>query len=182
MKHRLYAYLYLSLLVLGFVACDPPNDKTKDQLFNVKGKNNALPNIEVTDFDSKTYHLHDLLKSDGHIKFLSFWATWCGPCSIEYNNLSSVYEKWQKKYHFQIISVSLDKPIMLPYLSSYVAKKQWDFDFYYDKDSKLSKQLHIKSIPYGYLLDKNGKVVHIVEAYHEGLLVEMEAMLKDLNN
>ena len=168
-------------MLIGLVVrCEPPNRKTTGKLFNNKKSNVSIPSLDMLSMDGKTINLKDRISSNNKLKLVSFWATWCGPCNIEYNEFKTVYQEWKKKYNFEIISISIDKQKMYPLLPDYIEQKKWPFEFYYDKDQIISKNLKIPNIPFSYLVNAKGEIVHIEQEYHEAVLVELEAMLKAL--
>ena len=54
--------------------------------------------------------LQQLLKNPtGKMLMINFWATWCGPCQVEYPELLTSY-LWYRSRDFDFISVSVDAP------------------------------------------------------------------------
>jgi len=101
-----------------------------------------------------------LSSTRGSIVLLDFWAAWCGPCRMENPNLVRAYNKYHSQ-GFEIYQVSLDK-----------TKEAWIKGI---QDDKLDKWIHvsdlkywsssvvplymIQSIPFNYLLDKEGRII-----------------------
>jgi cytochrome c biogenesis protein CcmG/thiol:disulfide interchange protein DsbE len=51
----------------------------------------------------------DLRALKGRVVLVTFWATWCGPCLMEF----PIIEKFYKKHHadgFEAVAVSIDEP------------------------------------------------------------------------
>ncbi|MFN3998829.1 redoxin domain-containing protein [Algoriphagus sp.] len=54
--------------------------------------------------------LADLLKNDtDELLLVNFWATWCGPCIIEYPEFVTIQRMYGQR-DFQFVSVSMDTP------------------------------------------------------------------------
>lgn len=101
-----------------------------------------------------------LSSTRGSIVLLDFWASWCPPCREENPNLVYVYKLYRSK-GFQIYQVSLDK-----------SKDAWIKGI---QEDQLEKWIHvsdvkywnsavvplynIESIPFNYLLDREGRII-----------------------
>ncbi len=49
------------------------------------------PNFELTSYDGDTYNLRDLR---GQIVVVNLWASWCGPCHEEAEDLQQIHEDY----------------------------------------------------------------------------------------
>ncbi|MEO8516982.1 MAG: thioredoxin domain-containing protein [Flavobacterium sp.] len=83
---------------------------------------------------------------------VDFWATWCGPCKMMEKNT------WNNK------EVDLIMENFIPVKMDV------------DSNWELAKKYNISSIPYMYILDANGKVIHQFSDYHDAraLIYEIE--------
>lgn len=58
-----------------------------------------------------TAQLAEILKNDtDELLLINFWATWCGPCVIEYPEFIEIQRMYGER-DFQFISLSLDSPV-----------------------------------------------------------------------
>ncbi len=115
------------------------------------------PEISLPSPEGETIKLSS---TRGSVVLLDFWASWCVPCRQENPNLVKAYNMYHNK-GFQIYQVSLDK-----------TKEAWIKGI---QDDHLEKWIHvsdvqywnsvvvtlykIESIPYNFLLDKEGRVI-----------------------
>jgi len=142
------------------------HEQVKELVAKVKGETSAgpasasgaiAPEISLPTPEGDTIKLSS---TRGSVVLLDFWASWCAPCRKENPNLLNVYNIYHKK-GFQIYQVSLDK-----------TKESWIKGI---QDDHLEKWIHvsdiqywnsivvplykIESIPFNYLLDKEGRII-----------------------
>jgi cytochrome c biogenesis protein CcmG, thiol:disulfide interchange protein DsbE len=139
----------------------------------------TLPDLTVKTLEGKTVNVKDLAKS-GKITILNFWATWCGPCQKELNNISKRYDKWQKDYNVELVAVTIDNIQGLPKVKPLVAQKGWKYNVVSDANSELLQRLGGQNVPFTAIIDQKGKIVAVHTSYKDGDEVEMEKKLAAL--
>jgi thiol-disulfide isomerase/thioredoxin len=121
------------------------------------GEKTEAPDIALPSPEGDTIRL---TSTRGSYVLLDFWASWCDPCRKENPNLLKAYNLYHNQ-GFQIFQVSLDK-----------TREAWIKGI---QDDRLDKWIHvsdvrywnsvvvplyrIESIPFNYLLDKEGRII-----------------------
>lgn len=149
------------------------NDTTK------KVSTQTLPSIEVKTIDGNKVNIQDYGKT-GKITIISFWATWCGPCIKELNNILDVYEDWQKKYGCELVAVSIDDSRNIQKVKPMVNAFGWPYTILTDENKDLARALNVNNPPQTLLIDQNGNIVYVHNGYTEGSEFELEEEMKKL--
>ena len=116
----------------------------------------------------------------GKITIISFWATWCGPCIKELNNILDVYDEWQKKYGLELIAVSMDDARTGPKVQPMATSFGWPYTILLDENKDLARMMNVNNPPQTLLIDQNGNIVYVHNGYTEGAELELEAEIKKL--
>jgi cytochrome c biogenesis protein CcmG, thiol:disulfide interchange protein DsbE len=140
----------------------------------------SLPDLSVKTLEGKNITVKELAKS-GKITILNFWATWCGPCQKELNNISKRYDKWQKDYNVELVAITIDNIQGLPKVKPLVAQKGWKYNIVSDVNSQLLQRLGGQNVPFTAIVDKKGNIVATHNSYKEGDEIEMEKKLASLS-
>lgn len=165
-----FIYLLSSLAMLLCVSC-------------CKGHPSHMPDIPVTDIYGNNVSA-DELTSGNHPVLMTFYATWCDPCTRELNELKSIYDTLQEKYGLEVVVVSVDKyPAQTSIVSETMAANGWNkFRLFFDVDGKLAAKLNLETIPTSYLIAPQGKIINETIGYEEDSVVDIEKLLSQLNN
>ena len=94
-----------------------------------------------------------LSNSNGKVRIIDFWATWCGACIEKMSELKRLKNEFPND--LEIISIS-DESLeeMLPFIQ----KRQLPFQFVVDKESIISNRFEVSALPFTILLDKKGNI------------------------
>ncbi len=125
---------------------------------------------------------YNLIDKDGHpcrisdfigkydLLFIDFWATWCGPCIALDPTMKRMHEEYGGR-GFGILALSLDtdRRSWLNYVNK--DTREWANDVCIlspDEDKNIREAYKIGGIPFGILIDRNGKILHVLQ--HSGVI------------
>lgn len=106
-------------------------------------------------------------EKSGKVRLINFWATWCGPCRIEFPELVDTYRMYQGR-DFEMITVSLDKPEIKARAQDFLKRQQASTTNYicavknpYEIIEVIGKQWQ-GEIPYTIILNGKGERIYQV--------------------
>jgi peroxiredoxin len=137
------------------------------------------PDFSVEMLDGRFLKLSDL---KGKVVLLNFWATWCGPCMMEFKEIpDKILKRFEGKSDFVFIPVSREETRETVRNKMDQLKRDGiDFPVGMDPD-KAIYSLYAKSyIPRNYLIDRNGKVVHASTGYDVKEFAALAEKIEDL--
>ena len=117
----------------------------------------SFPEMILIDSSKRSLKITDL---KGKVVLIDIWASWCKPCRAEMPKLISLYEKYKDK-GFVVITISLDEHKEKWLKAIHDDSLPWIHfcDLVDIEKNILSKKWGIVSIPYNFLIDKNGILV-----------------------
>ena len=126
-----------------------------------------LPNVDVKKIDGSSFNFKNI-DNNGNPIVVSFWATWCKPCTKELNNIAEVYEDWQDETNVKLVAVSIDDRRSQSKVAPYVNSSGWEYEIYIDPNSDLKRAMGVSTVPHTFLLDKNKQIIWQHRGYVEG--------------
>jgi cytochrome c biogenesis protein CcmG/thiol:disulfide interchange protein DsbE len=138
----------------------------------------ALPSMQIKDMDGNMVNVKDLADSN-HLTIISFWATWCGPCIKELDQIQQVYAEWQEKYKAQLIAVTVDDSRNTRKVKPMVIGRGWTYKVLMDENQDLARSLNVNNPPMTFLINKKGQIVYSHQGYVPGAEDELEKKLQE---
>ena len=126
-----------------------------------------LPNVDVKKIDGSSFNFKNI-DNNGNPIVISFWATWCKPCTKELNNIAELYEDWQDETNVKLVAVSIDDRRSQSKVAPYVNSSGWEYEIYIDSNSDLKRAMGVSTVPHTFLLDKNKQIIWQHRGYVEG--------------
>lgn len=95
----------------------------------------------------------------GKYVLVDFWASWCGPCRMEYPFLHKAYNQFKDK-NFEIIGVSIDDKKDLWVNSIAENKFPWiEVSDLKGRQNEVARLYGVSAIPQSFLLDPKGVII-----------------------
>jgi thiol-disulfide isomerase/thioredoxin len=146
-------------------------------LYSYSQKN--LPDLNLSTLDGKKVSLKNDFAEKDKLYVFSFWASWCGPCINELDEMNEVQAEWKKTINFEVIAVATDDSRTQKRVKPLVSGKDWEYTILLDTNQDFKRALSIVNIPYTIVV-KNNKIVHIQNGYVPGNEVDLFEKLKTL--
>ena len=123
----------------------------------------ASPDLPLVEVASAEDLVEDLDALDADMVVLNFWATWCGPCRLEFPEFIRFDQEMQDR-DVHVRFVSIDQPADLPLVQAFLKEHDLeDPSYLYTGQGDVTKQLNPfvgNSIPITMVLDGDGIVQH----------------------
>ncbi|MDX2149975.1 MAG: TlpA disulfide reductase family protein [Bryobacteraceae bacterium] len=105
----------------------------------------------------------------GKVVVLDFWATWCGPCRVQYPLYEEVKQKFKGRADviFLAVNTDEDRSVVEPFLK----QLNWNKAVYYDEG--LSANLRVSSIPTTVIFGKSGRIFSRLNGFLPERFVDM---------
>ncbi|PWL37345.1 hypothetical protein DKG77_16375 [Flagellimonas aquimarina] len=111
----------------------------------------------ITDYDWKLkdadWDFFNFEKSKGNVVFINLWASWRLPCEAELASIQKMYNKYQGKMDFYIITNENRPPV-----EEFVEKHGFTFPVTYLIIGEKTP-INPDEVPSSYLIDKSGNIV-----------------------
>ncbi len=138
----------------GFGTDPSSNFYNATVLWDLKAKKpSSLPNEMFQDTEGNIFSLKNF---EGKTLFVTFWATWCGPCLAEKPELEKLKMKFQDNPYIVFVDISLDSDIerWKSYLSEHNSS---GIQLVSQNVARTYSNFHFSGIPFHIIVDSDGK-------------------------
>lgn len=135
--------------------------------FSALAASAALPSVNLKDINGKPVDT-STLSNDGKPFVISFFATWCKPCTRELKAINEVYPDWQDETGVRVIAVSIDEAQNEQKVKPFVESKGWEYQVLLDPNGEFKRQLGVNDIPHVFVVNSAGDIVWNHQGYVDG--------------
>lgn len=105
---------------------------------------------------------------------LVFWATWCGPCTLELKRINSAIANKEISSK-NIFAVNMGEPQEL--VDKAVKERNYNFQVLIDTNGTLAKMFQVQATPTIVFIDEKGKIDWISSGISPSLIYRIKSFL-----
>jgi protein-disulfide isomerase/uncharacterized membrane protein/peroxiredoxin len=168
---------------IGFRCCSDEAVANPSKAAVTKVAPKQMDDLALPDFEGELMAGGTLSTADlqGKVVYLSFFASWCGPCRKELPELASLQRKYGER-GFKVIAVGVDAGADGARKSAAMAKKYGGdaYDVILDPQNKVLGKFDVKSMPTTYIVDREGIIRHKQVGFGDTTIGKVEPVIEGL--
>ncbi|MCR5011399.1 MAG: redoxin family protein [Lachnospiraceae bacterium] len=144
--------LMIVSLVLSLILCSPGALASPEDM-----NGQVLPDFSIETINGSVFTLSESLKTHDLV-LINFWATWCGPCCMEFPFLETAWEMYSDRV--DVIALSIEETDSFDVLRDFASNYGLNFMIGRD-DLGLFNNMDGNAIPTTLIVDKNRRIVAV---------------------
>lgn len=166
----------LIALAVTAVLCSCSGSSSTKAASRSSKERKPAPDFTLKDADGSSVKLSDYR---GKVVLLNFWATWCGPCTLEIPWFIEFQQQYKNK-GFEVVGVSMDEEgwsVVKPY----IAEHKMNYRVLLGDDTVSQLYGGVESLPTSFIIDRDGKIasVHVGLAEKSEYISEIQSLVGD---
>ena len=114
----------------------------------------TVPDFTLTDVEGKEFHLAD---TNGTVRLVDFWATWCAPCREEIPMFKDLHAAYGPK-GFHLVGIAMDDE-GVSVVKPFVDENKLPYPTLIGNSAVAESFGPLVGLPSAFLIDRNGKIV-----------------------
>lgn len=164
---KVVLFLACVLSMVGSVSADDRDVLVK--------KGEKVPAFVVEMFDGRKIDVKDLR---GKIVLINFWATWCPPCQEEMKRVQKEIIDRFKDKNFVFLPISREEN--REQIARFRKRYGYTFPMGMDPDREIFSKFAKSGIPRNFIIDRNGRIIHLELGYDKEAFTKMVETLAKL--
>ena len=118
-----------------------------------------------------------LHQTDGKVRYIDFWASWCGPCRVSFPEIIALHEDLAGD-GFEVIAISVDRDA--DDARRFMARFAIDYPVLLDITGETAARYEVQGMPTSFVLNAQGQVTLIHQGYRRGDMTAIRAHIESL--
>ncbi|MBL6751812.1 MAG: TlpA family protein disulfide reductase [Nevskia sp.] len=111
----------------------------------------------------------------GHVVYLDFWASWCGPCRQSFPWMNEIQAKYAAR-GLRVVAVNVDA--RQSDAEGFLAQIPAQFTVAFDPKGDTPRLYQLKGMPTSFLINPDGMVLAVHQSFHEEDRKALEASIE----
>ena len=164
-RNVLQVFVFSIIFTIMALGVSLYTNKCAEVITSVAHASPPVPTFHLKNLKGKRIQINDL---KGEVVVISFWATWCGPCKRELDDLAELYKK-HNGIGLKVLAIATDGPETFSDIRGVVKRHRWPFHILPDKEGEVTSILNPRgTVPYSLYVDRQGRVAYDHEGYSQG--------------
>ena len=115
----------------------------------------------------------------GHVVYLDFWASWCGPCRKSMPVMELLSQRYADK-GLVVLAVSVDEE--LQQAREFAGRWTLSYELAHSADGKVAEAYSLRGMPSSFVIDTDGRIIYQHLGFNNKDIEKIEAKLNSVLN